>query len=209
MILEMVQKSKDLFSAGFEIINAEREVGHVYLQGKLGSMEAQISGVFNNVTINMSYGNESDLELKITSRPYTIFISNLKDGVIYRARSKASIFKQFDFQQMIFKNTVYNLYPISFGKDGGKSPIYCGNEQIAQVNKDCIVYNDLHDYHIYAKDDYAAKIAVIFCIYMYINAGYKPGEKVTKSVAKTYNKTTNKLLLAKYDPNFIHNITGI
>ena len=41
---------------------------------------------------------------------------------------------------------------------------------------------------------------------MYINAGFKPGVEVKESVTKYYNKTTNKELNLKYNPNWINEI---
>ena len=41
---------------------------------------------------------------------------------------------------------------------------------------------------------------------MYINAGYKPGEKVVSSKVKAVSTTTNKLLKEKYNPEFIKSI---
>ena len=101
---------------------------------------------------------------------------------------------------------IFDLFPIGFGNEGSKSPIYNGNKQIAQIEKDCIVYNDLHNYRIFAEDSFASQIAILFCIYMYINVGYKSGEKVISSKVKVVSITTNKLLKEKYNPEFIKSI---
>ena len=41
---------------------------------------------------------------------------------------------------------------------------------------------------------------------MYINVGYKSGEKVISSKVKVVSITTNKLLKEKYNPEFIKSI---
>jgi len=45
----------------------------------------------------------------------------------------------------------YNIYSIVLGEKG-VCPLYCNEEQIAQIEKDGIIYNDLHNYDIYSID---------------------------------------------------------
>ena len=80
--------------------------------------------------------------------------------------------------------------------------VYNENKQIAQIEKDLTIYNDLHNYKIYSIND--TFITVLMCLYGYINSSYKLGEKEIKSVLKGYSKTFNKELLAKYNPNWIN-----
>ena len=75
-------------------------------------------------------------------------------------------------------------------------------EQIAQIEKECVVYNDLHHYQVFAEDENAGLISLIFSMYMYINACYKPGVKASKSCSKTISVTKDPCLLEKYDPDF-------
>lgn len=207
MILNIVQNSKDLFYASFVIKHGSVEIGHFFLQGKFGSMEARISGIINGESFEMAYGKTDRLKFGKLFRPYVISELDKVNGVVYQTQSKDSWLKRFNYHQMKIQDNIYDLFPIGFGNDGSKNPIYNGNEQIAQIEKECIVYNELHKYRIYAKDIYAAQISIFFCIYMYINAAYRPGEKVVLSKTKMVSKTTNKLLLEKYDPLFIKNIS--
>lgn len=101
----------------------------------------------------------------------------------------------------------FDLFPIGMGKQGNKSPVYCGNTQISLIEKDCIVYNDLHEYHVFALDREAGLISALFCMYMYVNAAYKPGVKVTESKVNSVSVTTNKLLKEKYDPGFKNRVS--
>ncbi len=78
--------------------------------------------------------------------------------------------------------------------------------QVAQIDTEQIIYNDLHNYKIYVKNDNYSLISIIIACYMYINAGFKPGVEVKESVTKYYNKTTNKELNLKYNPNWINEI---
>lgn len=106
-----------------------------------------------------------------------------------------------DFE-IIRDSSFYKMYPIGFGKEGAKNPIYCGEEQIALIEKDCEVVNDLHTYKLFCLTEQSSVIALLFAMYMYSMTGYKVGEKVTKSVEKRVSITTNKHLKAMYDPSF-------
>ena len=84
--------------------------------------------------------------------------------------------------------------------------MYCNEVQISEIHKDGIVYNDLYIFELYADNREDAYITVLDAIYGYILGCYKPGIKVSKSVSKHYNKTTDKYLISKYDPEWIKNI---
>lgn len=73
---------------------------------------------------------------------------------------------------------------------------------IAQIDKPCEIYNDLHHYTIYAVDQDAAEISALFAAYMYINASFEPGQKVKQSYTKCTSITLNKTLKQKYNPDF-------
>lgn len=206
MILDVVQVSKDLFSASFVVKRGDVQVGCFSLQGNMGSMEAKISGKLFEQDIEMQYGKTNDVGAAYSFRPYLINENGIYNGVVYQTKYNGGLFKKFDYQQMKNAGVTYDLFPISFGNEGSKSPIYKENTQIAQIEKDCVVYNDLHIYKIFALDELSSEIAVLFAIYMYINAGYKPGEKAVSSTVKVISTTTNKLLKEKYDPTFISRI---
>lgn len=206
MILDVVQVSKDLFSASFTIERENTQIGNFSLQGRLGSMEAEIQGTIHEQAFKMVYGKMDNLEVDHPFRPYLIYKGSIPDGTVYQTKFNGGLFKKFDYHQMKLNGMIFDLFPISFGNEGSKLPIYNGNKQIAQIEKDCIVYNDLHNYRIFAEDSFASQIAIFFCIYMYINAGYKPGEKVISSKVKVVSTTANKLLKEKYNPEFIKSI---
>ena len=57
-----------------------------------------------------------------------------------------------------------------------------------------------------AKDEATALPCVLLCTYMFVNASFRPGEQVTTAVKHVRSVTTNKLLLAKYHPEFAETI---
>lgn len=206
MILDIIQVSKDLFSAEFKIFRNSEEIGSFSLEGKINSMEADVVGQINGESFKMHHGKLDDIEVRFPFRPYIINESNIDRGTVYQTKYNGGLFKKFDFHQMKRNGIIYDLFPIGFGNEGSKSPIYQESKQIAQIDKDCIVYNDLHKYRIYAEDEHASQIAIFFAIYMYVNAGFKPGEKVVSSTVKVVSITTNKALKEKYNPTFMEYI---
>jgi len=69
-----------------------------------------------------------------------------------------------------------------------------------------ISLNVLHNYDIYSVDKEGAFISVLTSCYMYVTTCYKSGVKVIESVKKNYSKTTNKKLIAKYNPEWINEV---
>ncbi|MGN9106673.1 hypothetical protein ACTM90_10000 [Oliverpabstia intestinalis] len=213
MILKIEQICKELFSAQFRILHLNEVVGTVEVQGKITSMEAGIRiRLFEN-EYHMKYvggflRTTSIPERKIkTYRPYRICEAfEEQTGSVYQVEKKESWIKTTNFYEMIYHGITYHLYPAAFGAEGGKHSIYCENEQIGQINKASEVRNDLHHYDIYAVNQQAAKLAVLFSLYTYINVFFKPGEKVTKSYTKYMSVTTNKALKEKYNPDFVKTI---
>lgn len=202
MILDVIQVSKNLFSANFVVKRGNVQVGNFSLQGRFGSMEANISGKLFEQDIDMQFGKIDDIDVTHPFRPYIINKNGIYNGVVYQTKNNGGLFKKFDYHQMKKAGVTYDLFPIGLGKEGSKSPVYQDNTQIAQIEKEWVVYNDLHIYKVFAQDKFSSEIAVLFAIYMYINAVYNPGEKVISSTVKVVSTTTNKLLLEKYNSNF-------
>lgn len=213
MILRVEQLNKELFSAQFHILRNGMEVGQMRVEGKLPSMEAKIWVSIFEKSYRLTYSGGLMKSAPLPNkegksfRPYQID-SDVQGAVgnVYQIEKKEGWFTIIDFFEMIYFGMKCKLYPIGLGKEGGKHPVYCGETQIAQVEKAGEIYNDLHHFDIYAVDQQAAEIAVLFAAYMYINANFKPGEKATKSYVKYTSITTNKTLKSKYNPDFVKRI---
>lgn len=215
MIFNVTQTDRELFGARFVFCGEIGTIGEASLQGSLGSMEGFISGNFYGSNFEMNFGRpdlrllphlkpyvENDATGSPAFRPYLLKVDGVDCGSVYQTKYQGGFLKSYGFHQMVKDGQVYDLFPIGFGKEGNKSPVYCGDTQISLVEKECIVYNDLHEYHVFAEDRDAGLISVLFCMYMYVNAAYKPGVKVTQSKVNSVSLTTNKLLKGKYDPDF-------
>lgn len=203
MYLELVQRSKELFTADFDIVENQSAVGSLALQGKLGSLDAKITIQYRGSEISLTPGvRDFNILAKKPFRPYTIAFNGNNKGVICQTEIKTGMFSKIEFHQIEMSGQIYEMYPIGFGNEGAKNPIYVGNDQRGLIEKDCEIINDLHIYKITCVDELSAIIGLLFAAYMYVNAAFKPGVAVTKSVHKVISKTTNKALLQKYNPSF-------
>lgn len=205
MQLLLKQKDKDLFSGNFEIIENEQVVGNISFNGKLSSMEVELNGILFGKDFSLKCVNEILTGSNKKFRPYNIIENNNIVGEVYQTEYKKHIFSKYDYIKCFYNQKEYNLYSIGLGEKGVCS-LYYNEEQIAQIEKDGIVYNDLHDYDIYSIDENSAFIAILVSCYMYVMACYKAGVKVKESVEKNYSKTTNKDLISKYNPDWINRV---
>ena len=203
MYSELVQRNKELFTANFDIVEKQSVVGSLDLQGKLGSLDALITMNYRGNLITLTPGvRDFDIIAKKPFRPYTIAVNSTHKGIICQTEIKTGILSKIEYHQIEMSGQIFEMYPIGFGNEGAKNPIYVGNDQRGLIEKDCEVINDLHNYKITCVDELSAITSLLFASYMYVNAAFKPGVAVTKSVHKVISKTTNKTLLQKYDPSF-------
>ena len=205
MQLLLKQQSKDLFNGKFDILSKNEVVGTISFEGKLGSIEANFAGTIFGKDFSLKCENEILTGSNKKFRPYNIIENNAIVGEVYQTEYKKNIFSKYDYIKCLYNQKEYNLYSIGLGEKGVCS-LYCNEEQIAEINKDGIIYNDLHNYDIYSIDQNSALIAVLMSCYMYVMACYKPGVKVTESVKKNYSKTTNKDLISKYNSEWIDKV---
>lgn len=203
MVIDIIQKNKEMYEANFEIISYNNIVGTINVKGKIGTWKISLKGIYNNIPFEFKYKKLGFKEGLKKFRSYQIFVSGNSVGEVYQTDNIEGI--KYSYNELIYNGDCYKEYGISFG-DVAKNPIYLNDMQVAQIEKEAIIYNDLHNYKIYIKNKDYALVSIIFACHMYINASFKPGIKVTKSVVKYYDKTTNKELLSKYDPNWVNEL---
>ena len=93
-------------------------------------------------------------------------------------------------------------YEIGLGRQGMKYPLYDGAVQIAQVEKDPVVYDNLDEYRLYSLDEFGETAALLFALFLDFHRYRNAGEYATKKKNVQYVFTGRKEILAKYDPSF-------
>lgn len=204
MIIDLRQKNKEIFEANFEIVSNDNILGSINIKGKLGSMETSLTGIYNNIPFELEYiGGLFNKTKDRKFRPYQVIVSKNIVGKIYQKDKKTGLFSKYSYNELIYDNKFYKEYNIGLGTES-KCPIYLNDNQIAQIDIDTTIYNDLYNYKIYVKNNKDSLLPIIFACYMYINSGFKPGIKAEKSITKYYIKTKNKELNSKYNHEWIN-----
>ena len=135
--------------------------------------------------------------------PYALAKDGKNYGKLYNADAPGGIFSRFGYTCLeLLDGTVFSMYEIGLGKEGIVYPIYKGDTIIAEIDKGCVVHNNLDEYSIYAEDEDACQIAILLCIYLDASAFANRGEIIKSGVSNLHFKTINKRLIAKYDPTF-------
>lgn len=206
MIINIKQNTKELFEAVFTIESESVILGDMKLVGKLGHMEGTWSINYAGSVIKMMYGKKNLPKGDKPFRPYDIYVNDSAMGTVYQTDVKeGGLLSKYSVHKVYFNREYYTLYPICFGDEGAKSPLFYQGKQVAEIHKPSEVYNELHEYCAYVTERQHDLISVLLCCYSYVMGFFKPGEKPTMSVRKISFTDTNKYLLAKYNPDFMLN----
>lgn len=223
MIIEMKQNQKELYKADFTFWHGNIALGNAVLEGKLGHREGTWSIDYAGTSISMKYGKKNIDKNSKPFRPYDIFINGNGVGTAYQT-NEGGLFSKYPVHKLYLNNNIYTLYPICFGEEGAKSPVYWtrkqtaevhksadsrtyqmnqSSEQIAEIHKSAIIHDDLHTYQINLISESHALIGILLCCYAYALGLFRPGQKTIKGTRKLVSVDTNKNLLAKYNPEWM------
>lgn len=203
MILHVEQTLQDMYAADFVIRRKGQQVGELAFRGQMSSRDGHWYGSLFNRRFEEGYDVTIKMGLPSSAyRPYQIYENQSLVGCVYNDTVKESFFSSYSVGKLLLHGNDYTMYFIGFGEQGAKNTIYCNGQQIAVIEKDCVVYNGLYQYRIFALDEYSAYAALFLCTYMYTCGGYNPGVRVTKAVRKATSTTKNKTILATFDPSF-------
>ena len=207
-MLCQVKQTASGMSASYEIISDAEQIGSAempnnFLFGTPCDIFFRDTGFHLKYLHTLSREREKNKATMRQHLPYAISKDGKNYGKMYAADSSGNIFTRFGYVCLeLPDNTLFSMYTIGLGKDGIVYPIYRGDKLVAEIDKGCVVYNNLDAYSIFADDEEACMVSVLFCIYLDANSFANRGEIVKSGVSKVYLKTTNKRLIAKYDPAF-------
>ena len=83
-----------------------------------------------------------------------------------------------------------------------KYPVYEGSVQIAQIEKDPVVYDNLDAYTLCSLDDFGELAALLTALFLDFHNYRNAGERVRGQKSVQYVYTRSQEVLAKYDPSF-------
>lgn len=210
MILYLTQREKGLTSADFELTDGTYLLGTSHLDGSLMSMDGIWDITCFDRHLRMErIGSEKArnlLQFKGEAyRPYAITEGNRQIGIICHT-SAGGLFSRYGYHRLRFDGQELESYSIGLGKEGVRVAIRNADKQLAQVEREARVINDLYAYTLYVENGIDPIPTVVDTLYTYVLSGFQPGRKVEKSVSIKYAKTTNKALLSKLDKGFSEHI---
>ena len=197
MSISFVQQYKKLYAAGFTVFHNDAVIGTLSMKGRLGSREGQWNGTVMGRQISMKRCSGVP-----GFRPYEISVDGRLAGSVSQIDVKTGLLSGHQYHQLQLEGRSYQLYAVGLGKQGGVCSLYCDGSQLAEIDTEATVYNELFRFETFAVDTDSAFVSILLCCYMYMLGCYRPGEAVSSSVRTRVTVTTNKDLLAKYDPNF-------
>ncbi len=209
MLTEIVQIQKELNTADFVVEIDGQIYGEIHVDGDFVTGRGFVVGNYNGTKFQLTPQTLGLIENGKKYKPHTINIDNKLVGGVYQTTVSTGLFSSMDYHYMNLYDKAYELYGIGLGKDGFANCLYWHDKQLAEINTDMVVYNDLHRYHIYTEKKEDVLLCILYCMYMYVLTAFLPGRKVVKSVEKHYLKSTNRKLLAKYNPDFKKKCEGV
>lgn len=201
MIFDIVQVEKTLFDASFKIIKDGESIGAIRVHGKLNSNYGFINGIFNDIKFSLRHMSNDNTFLN-PGIPFGVSVDKTGPGLIRSTTIGSKLFNRFNVQQLELDGLVYDTYSVGMGKEGNKKCIYQEDKQIALVESDSVVYDELYNFHVFAENERAALVSILTTIYTYTKSFFKQGELALSSISRNYALSLNKKLKEKYDPEF-------
>lgn len=202
MEIRIIQKNKELWSAEFDIVGNNQLLGKIWFRGSMGSIEGSFEIKYTDDYIHMTPTSvkkavemsEGYVQCGIFKNPYRPYLLeyNNSPGIIFHHQ-----IKNMSYRFLNICNNPLKMYPLGFGKKGMCCPIYRGNQCIAEIHKEPIIHDDLHEFTLCFPDYSIVPALIIYACHEYVIAYYKAGVKPTKGIQKDYYKTTDKKMLSK------------
>lgn len=195
------QRSRNLYKAELDVIIGQETVGRIFVKGSMWTPKSKVYVEINERTFYLHAKRSAAKRGLEDWWPYAIEL----DG---EGREIGEIFQAFDkvgnygYQYAEINYAEYKMYPIGYGEEGAKNPVYMGDMQVALVSKPAVIYDDMYEFDIVVRDEQYIEAAVIFTAYVYTSAFFKPGTVMKKGWKKTITVTEKENLLSKFDVRF-------
>lgn len=104
--------------------------------------------------------------------------------------------------QLELRGRTWDIYEVGLGRKGIKLPVYLGERQAALLEKDAKVKDNLDRYGLYALDEDAMLVSVLFGLYYDFKRWRSAGELDVKKTQTTFTFSLKRAVRGKYDPKF-------
>lgn len=206
MVCEIRQVEAD-FSASFEINKDNETVGTIdfpfnFLFGSASTIH------YEDEVFHLQYLSRLSRQFRESGSksnqimPYIIKRNDERIGTLYRRSSEGFFLTRYNYDCLEVQDGTYTMFEVGLGKDGIAYPIFFNDVLVAEIDKGCVVHNNLDLYTVYAVNEESLKMAIVLCTYLDAAEFAHRGEMVKSSAEMLCYKTTNKSLFSKYNPDF-------
>lgn len=115
---------------------------------------------------------------------------------------EGGLFSAICYMELLLSGRVLRIYEVGLGKEGMKYPIYDGGAQVALIEKEPVVQNNLDAYTLCSLDESGELAALLTALFLDFHRYRNAGERVRGKTSVRYVYTRKKEILATYDPAF-------
>jgi hypothetical protein len=213
MYIAVTQIEKELGTAHFVISDERNNVGTFDVHGGIGL--APVVGVLSmhetTTTVRPLMGwlglqYRSSKHFGLMFKPARIEASEVGVGTAYQKFVRYGK-EEVPITHIRLGDRHWQLYFCSLGGNMGiKWSLYEmideDEKQIAEIDSDSVIYNDLHNFRIFAETGEALRIALWAVSYIYLCNIYDARNRGIGSITKI-DARSNEFLMSKYNPGFV------
>ena len=199
MILKIKQIARDLFSADFKIEEENQTVGRWHFQNANDTKYGSFYVNYRDKNFNMQNGQHEKLTMDYKLNPYAVNGEKGRVGIIHKDFLKEGLFSKSEYYSIDCDNDKYELYPIGFGNEGYKMPVFKNDKVIAMITKECEVYKDMHEFTIDTDSIEDIREIICLCAYAYQNKFYVVNKMFYEETRKCSEMTKGKNILSKFN----------
>ena len=195
MILTLKQTKKEKYRADFMIYRGQKAVGAVTVQVQTEEKALRFSGVFLERGF-LGEGTSAEKE------DFRFRLGASRSGTVREVREKAGLLRH-SFLRLDVDGLLYEMYPIGFGREGARNPVYHCGRQVAQIDTPPLLSGSMHSYTLFAQEENSAVIALLCSLYCYASRCFKPGSEAHFSKFRSGIPLPDPFYRQKYDPEFL------
>lgn len=207
---KIIHYKNNPYSSTFVITKNHNNIGEIYVKGDILTKEASIIGNCCSTVFGLRYKYAVFAGEAQYRRPYSVSFYQKEAGEIFYTQSKEnSPLNRYTYIKAILGNCEYRLYTLYLDDSKITHLLYKKENtrekarQIAMIEKNCTIYNNLHHYNLVVENEEAMVIASVFASYLYVTNSFQSRHFSNTGITELYySKTTNPTLLKKYNSEF-------
>ena len=207
MKIELKQTHKSLFTAAFDILEKNKKIGEIYIQGQNNDPTGRVRITYR--TLTYEFRKTLGINDVYIISPYTLYLDNTEVAEVATFNTNVNSITNYQYNKINIMDGLkaeFLEYRFEMGHEGTQRIIYQEEKPIMLIETSQYVFESKYNADIYCKDYEYGLVGIICYIQEYLNYYFKPGEEIKLNKTKINKKTLNPLLLKKYNKDFISNL---